>query len=52
MLRAVRMELESMTSAVVDGMRFELIRGVLNIHLAFIKSVPTVHNSATIKLIC
>ena len=31
---AVRMELESMTSAVVADMGFEPIREVLNIHLA------------------
>ena len=38
---AVRMELESMTLGVVGGARFELARGVLNIHLTS-SSVPTV----------
>ena len=38
---AVRMELESMTLGVVGGARFELARGVLNIHLT-LSSVPTV----------
>ena len=33
-LFAVRMELEPVTSAVVGDTRFELVRGVLNIHFA------------------
>ena len=45
---AVCTGLEPVTSCVVDDARFELARGVLNIHLAFI-SVPTFHYSAITK---
>lgn len=45
---AVTTGLEPATSCVVDDARFELARGVLNIHLTF-TSVPTIHYSAIIK---
>ena len=46
---AVRMELESMTSAVVADMGFEPIREVLNIHLARLLAsrLSTIRQSAS-----
>lgn len=48
-LFAVRMELESMTSAVVADMGFEPIREVLNIHLARLLAsrLSTIRQSAS-----